>query len=180
MGTDHHLVSLWESILKTLDQPSSAVSVSGIDFSKSFNRIDHTHCLNSLARLGASNEVLGMHKAFLTGRKMSVRVGQASSVLRDVFGGWVQGSLLGVMQHNVSLDGLDDDLPIESSKYVDDMSVLEGLSLENMEVGGLVHAPGSQEAFKIIKNRAESVNMKVNTNKPVSYTHLTLPTIYSV
>ena len=79
MSTDHHLVSLWESILKLLDRPGYCVSILGIDFSKSFNRIDHNHCINSLARLGASSKVLELHAAFLRGRRMAVNVGSEFS-----------------------------------------------------------------------------------------------------
>ena len=77
MSTNHHLISLWESVLKFLDKPGQCVSILGIDFSKSFNRIDHRHCLSSLKRLGASSQVLGLHRAFLKGRKMSVGVGSS-------------------------------------------------------------------------------------------------------
>ena len=77
MSTNHHLISLWESVLKFLDKPGQCVSILGIDFSKSFNRIDHRHCLSSLKRLGASPQVLGLHRAFLKGRKMSVGVGSS-------------------------------------------------------------------------------------------------------
>ena len=110
MSTDHHLVSLWESILRLLDRPGYCVSILGIDFSKSFNRIDHNHCINSLATLGASTKVLELHAAFLRGRRMSVRVGSVFSRERAVNGGCVQGSLLGILQHKVSLDCMDDGL----------------------------------------------------------------------
>ena len=42
------------------------------------------------------------------------------------------GSLLGVLQHNVSLDALDEDIGVESGKYVDDMSV-KPLEAENAD-----------------------------------------------
>ena len=165
MSTDHHLVSLWESVLKLLDKPGDCVSVLGVDFSKSFNRIDHSHCMRSLARLGASNQVLGLHAAFLSGRGMQVRVGSVTSARKPVFGGCVQGSLLGVMQHNMCLDSLDDGLEEVTSKYVDDMSLIEGLSTSESDNEGMIRAGKSEAAFKLIKERAEEVNMKVNTDK---------------
>ena len=172
MSTDHLLAALWETILKTLDQPGKLVSILGIDFSKSFNRINHNHCLGSLARLGASNEVLRLHAAFLSSRTMAVRVGSTMSGPRRVNGGCVQGCLLGILQHNVCLEGLDDDLNVETSKYMDDMSVVEALdqSAAEQDAGGvqgavLVRALESESAFDTIKERAESVDMKVNSNK---------------
>ena len=150
---------------KVIRQAGELCVSAGIDFSKSFNRIDHSHCVSSLTQLGASNQVLKLHAAFLSGRKMQVRVGSVTSERRPVNGGCVQGSLLGVMQHNMCLDALDDGLENVTSKYVDDMSLIEGLSTSDRDPEGLLRARNSEEAFKLIKRRAEDVEMKVNTDK---------------
>ena len=118
-------------------------------------------------------------KAFLSNRRMAVRVGQNILELREVNGGCIQGSLLGILQHNVCLDHLDDDLDVDSSKYVDDMFLLEGLhqaEAEEDEEGKILRARSSEHAFKIIKNRAEAVNMKVNADKT---THLCICLLYT-
>ena len=55
----------------------------------------HFKCLESLAELGASDVAVDWVAAFLHGRQMSVKVGNALSTPRPVPGGAPQGSILG-------------------------------------------------------------------------------------
>ena len=67
-----------------------------------------------------------MHAAFLANRSMSVKIGTVLSTPRAVTGGAVQGSVLGVLDHNVVLNNLDDStLEVYVAKYVDDMTIID-------------------------------------------------------
>lgn len=63
----------------------------------------------------------------------------------------MQGSLLGILQHNVSLDSLDDGLEDSTSKYVDDMSVIEALDTRKYEMHQVLH--GEKSKYKKKKSR---------------------------
>ena len=92
-------------------------------------------------------------------------VGSELSALRSVKRGCVQGSILGILQHNISLDSLDDGLEDMSSKHVDNLSLVKQLDTGDVDLSGRVWAEGGESAFKTIKERAEAANMKVNSNK---------------
>ena len=67
-----------------------------------------------------------MHAAFLEDRTMKVKLGTVLSDSKIVTGGAVQGSVLGVLDHNVVLNNLDDNLlDVYVAKYVDDMTIIE-------------------------------------------------------
>ena len=94
-GTNHFLLECWDRILTTLDTPDSAVALLSIDFSKAFNRMDHTECIQAMAKYGASTDTLKIVGSFLTGRKMRFKVNAAKSEERPVKGGSPQGTKLG-------------------------------------------------------------------------------------
>ena len=103
-----------DRILRALDKSTTnkaVVFITAVDFSKSFSRCSHQQILNAYREvLGANNWLLKMHAAFLTGTTMSVKIGTVQSKPKIVTGGAVQGSVLGVLDHNVVLNNLDDDV----------------------------------------------------------------------
>ena len=66
-----------------------------------------------------------MHAAFLTNRRMQVKVGNVLSTPNIVSGGAVQGSILGVLNHNAVLETIDDTFNQPANIYVDDMTLEE-------------------------------------------------------
>ena len=73
--------------MRGLEEPSSAVSLISIDFSKAFNSVNHNVCLNALVRGGASTESLKIVAAFLTRRRMVFKVNNTFSSEIPVNGG---------------------------------------------------------------------------------------------
>ena len=58
-GTTHFLAETVQRILDCLDDGVSAVSLMAVDFSKAFNRMRHTVCINELAKRGDQLRQLG-------------------------------------------------------------------------------------------------------------------------
>ena len=107
MGTEHFLIEFWQRILEDIDDNRAGTLVTSIDYSKAFNRLDFASCLKSLKAKGVSTQLLRIVASFLTGRNMTVRVGEYFSTLRTVEGGVPQGSLLGVFLFNVTIDAFE-------------------------------------------------------------------------
>lgn len=64
-----------------------------------------------------------MHAAFLMDRTMRVKIGNVLYDPKAVTGGVVQGSVLGVMDHNAVLEGINDNIDQDMFKYVDDLTM---------------------------------------------------------
>ena len=56
---------------------------------------------------------------------MRVKIGYTLSTERDVTVGAVQGSVLGVMDHNAVMEYIDEDIDGDFFKYVDDLTITE-------------------------------------------------------
>ena len=129
-GAAHMLVDVWQAICGNLEDYRAASLLVSVDYAKAFNRLDFRCCLEAFARKGASGLLLRLLATFLTNRYMSVRVGNCWSSCRPINGGVPQGSILGVMLFNVTVDDLE-----EGSSHV------EGVGEEG--VGG-----GEEEEFE--------------------------------
>ena len=97
---------------------------------------------------------------------MSVRIGTLTSDKLPITSGAVQGSVLGVLDHNVVLNHLDKNLPdsIYSAKYMDDLTLIETVpnsvqtdidTSGNRPMHNLLPAD-SQRAFNVIKSKREA------------------------
>ena len=126
-GVDHVLIKMWNTTLKALEPNGGQRSVvmCGVDFSKSFSRCSFQEILLAYKRLKAPQWIINMHAAFLKNRSMQVKVGNTLSLPVEITGGAVQGSIMGVMDHNAVLEDIDDDFQIDATeKYVDDLSLI--------------------------------------------------------
>ena len=100
------LIESWDNILESLEQKNTAVNLMAIDFEKAFNRMDHGLCLMKLRDMGAKEHTTALVQAFLSGRKMKVKINDTFSPLLPVGGGAPQGCILGPFLFCVSIDGL--------------------------------------------------------------------------
>ena len=113
-----------------------------------------------------------MHAAFLRDSSMQVKVGNALlKTLRVTGGGAVQGSVLGVMDHNAVMENIDLDFLSESHKYVDDLTTTKTIAhtasgYEHQELGGtltdIFHAAMSELNLHTLANYCEKMGLKVN------------------
>ena len=94
-------------MLKNIEDPRAGSLLTSIDYAKTFNRLDFNHCLRSLKSKGVCTELLRIIASFLTDRKMTVKIGNSFSPPRTVMCGVPQGSLLGVMLFNLSIDNFE-------------------------------------------------------------------------
>ena len=120
--------------------------------------------------LNASQWLLDMHASFLKDRSMVVKIGTCCSSPIAITGGAVQGSVLGVLDHNAVLESLDDEvLNIYIAKYIDDITLVESVpkAIPWVDDGDhhLIHPPATQAAFNEIVRRANEKSMKINASK---------------
>lgn len=108
-STAHYLTEVCNEIAEGLEDNRAAVTLTAVDYSKAFNRLEHAACLRSFAKKGASSNVIRLLAAFLNGRRMVVRVGRARSAPRQVNAGAPQGSVLGTYLFNVGTDDLEEE-----------------------------------------------------------------------
>ena len=113
-STAHMLVQLYQGICQNLEDYRAATLLTAIVYAKAFNRMSYLHCLKSLSKLGAGDGILAIIASFLTGRRMTVKVGSEWSEPRPVNGGCPQGSILGVFLFNATINDLEE-LPGENN-----------------------------------------------------------------
>ena len=85
-GATHLLISVWQNILRDLEDCRVATLLTAIDYSKAFNRMQYQECLRSFAKHGASTEIIQLIVTFLTDRYMSVKVGESWNLPQAVNG----------------------------------------------------------------------------------------------
>ena len=127
---EHVLIETWDIILRNLDSSKDckAVVMTALDFSKSFSKCTYKEILAAYARLGASEWLLKMHLTFLQEWNKIVKVGTITSEPVLITGGVVQGSVLGILDHNAVQESLDDDLTdLQVNKYINDITLVEAI-----------------------------------------------------
>ena len=130
-GTDHYLVSAWNTILEALEHDeSAAINLISVDFAKAFNTMDHGACVRAFQAKGATSNSIGMIRSFLTGRKMRVKVGDELSSPRPINGGSPQGTLLGNMLFIITTDSLGEMAGLAAGRGVDDEIEVGGTTVD--------------------------------------------------
>jgi hypothetical protein len=122
-STVHALVELTHHWQQGLDVPGKVLRVLLLDYSKAFDRIDHTILLRKLANMGVPDFLVSWFTAFLCGRQQCTKIGEAQSDWRSINAGVPQGTLFGPVGFVIHINDLKSVLPI--AKYVDDGSIWE-------------------------------------------------------
>ena len=85
-------------ILYNQDSPEpTAILACLVDFSKAFNRQDHSIIITKLSDMGVQPWLLKLVISFLSNRKMVVRYKGEVSSIKELPGGGPQGALLGLL-----------------------------------------------------------------------------------
>ena len=149
-SVQHYLIELMNFILYNQDSTEpTAILACLVDFSKAFNRQDHSVLITKLSDMGVPPWLLKIVISFLTKRKMVVRYKGETSSIRDLPGGGPQGALLGLLLFLVLMNdvGFSDQKNENGDlitckqrikkfnelhlKYVDDLVLLETVSLKS-------------------------------------------------
>ena len=144
----HYLMEFITFILHQQEKKSTAVLACFVDFSKAFNRQDHSILITKLCDLGTPGWLLKLVVAFLTNRKMKVKYKDAYSTLFNLPGGGPQGSLLGLFLFLVLINDVGYEDQVNNTgdvitrkknvremneihlRYVDDLALAEGINMD--------------------------------------------------
>ena len=112
-STTHYLIMLFMFILSNTDNSyiPRSVLVALIDFSKAFNRINHSKVKVRLSDWGVPGRLLEILVSYLSGRSMILRYKGVNSLCHLMPGGSPQGTLLWVLIYLVYVSDIGMDLP---------------------------------------------------------------------
>ena len=114
------LLEQYDLILNILDEDANA-DVVYLDFSKAFDKVDHTIVLKKIKQLGIDGKVLQWLTSFLADRKQTVLVNGVKSEPQNVLSGVPQGSVLGPLIFLILIGDIDKDiLNIFVKSFADD------------------------------------------------------------
>ena len=151
-----------------------------VDFSKAFDRQDHTILITKLSDMNVPGWLLRIVISFLTNRKMVVRYKGAMSGLKELPGGGPQGTLLGlllflVLINDVGFPNQENNIGEQITrrqnfkavnvlhlKYVDDLTLLESIKLRDQ----LIEVPESAVTHPV-SYRARTGHVLPLTNSEV-------------
>ena len=124
-GFVFHLMHHW---LFSTDSPGSVIRACMIDFSKAFDRIDHSILVRKLQLLNVHHFLINWCADFLRDRYLRVKLGSfKSSCGKLIHAGIPQGTKLGPLLFLVMINDLTTRFPMY--KYVDDCTVYEVISI---------------------------------------------------
>ena len=72
-STNHYLINMLHHLHQNADKPRTVATVTTTDFSKAFDRIDHTLVLSMLIHLEVRPSIIPWRADFLTSRKQCFR-----------------------------------------------------------------------------------------------------------
>lgn len=78
------------------------IGLLGVDYEKAFNRMDHAICLKQLRRLGTSEGSVSLVRAFLEGRRKTIKIYEHRPEPHPITRGSPQGSVLGCLLYCIT------------------------------------------------------------------------------
>ena len=125
LSTSHCLINCIHVLFAHADIPKSSSSVVITDFTKAFDRIDHTIAISKMISQGVQPAIIGWIADFLTGRSQNVRYHSTVSDWSAIHAGVPQGTRLGPLIFLSMINDVSPPHGIKAFKYVDDMILVE-------------------------------------------------------
>ena len=104
-STTHALVDMLHTWHQALDQHKLA-RILFVDFSKAFDRVDHTTVINKLVSFGIPASIIKWFASFLSSRQQRVKISKIFSGWLTLNGSMPQGSWLGPLSFIALIDDL--------------------------------------------------------------------------
>ena len=125
LSTSHCLINCLHVLFAHAEIPKSSSSVVITDFTKAFDRIDHTIAISKMISQGVRPAIIGWIADFLTGRSQNVRYHTTVSDWSSIHAGVPQGTRLGPPIFLSMINDVSPPHGIKAFKYVDDMTLVE-------------------------------------------------------
>ena len=124
-STTHSLLDLTNDLYRSLDRPGKICSLVTTDYSKAFDRVDHSLTIATMLKLGLRPSLARWIANFLSDRSQSVRYHGSLSDSEKITCGLPQGTLLGPWIFIAYINGAAKDATAKRWKFVDDLNLLE-------------------------------------------------------
>ncbi|XP_071959515.1 uncharacterized protein [Antedon mediterranea] len=128
----HYLVQLCNRLLSGLDSSGMYGTICAIDFSKAFDRVNHSILIDKLIGLNIMPSIIPTVCSFLSQRNQCVRLGGSVSAPEPISCGVPQGTKLGPILFTIMVNDLLNNVP-DRWKFVDDLTIGEVISVQRPE-----------------------------------------------
>ena len=121
-STSSNLVT-YTSFISQAMQKHQQIDAIYTDLSAAFDKINHRIAIAKLERLGFCGSLLKWLRSYLSGRVMSVKIGDVFSAIFAVFSGVPQGSHLGPLLYLLYMNDVHLSLSCRKLSYADDIKL---------------------------------------------------------
>ncbi len=136
ISTSHYLVDLLNDTIKDLESPGTFSTLCAIDFTKAFDRINHTVAIHKIIDSGVRSSIIPTISSFLSDRNQCVKLQGHLSDPKSITCGVPQGTKCGPIIFTIVVN----DAAITADKrwkFVDDLTLGETINVKKAGQGQL-------------------------------------------